>query len=84
MSQLAQKRRFEGRPITSGLRPTPDILSVRRHVSKVPIADVGIANIETVNSNVDFFSQNIVDRDGDARPVDAAALRRACRESKRG
>jgi len=40
MSQLGQKRRFERRPITSGLRPTPDILSVRRHVSKVPLGDI--------------------------------------------
>jgi hypothetical protein len=32
-------RRFERRPITSGLPPTPDILSARRHVSKVPFPD---------------------------------------------
>src|SRR5258708_5876005 len=35
-----QKRRFDRRPITSGLPPTPDILSVRRNVSKVPEEDV--------------------------------------------
>jgi hypothetical protein len=38
MSHEGQKRRFQRRPITSGLTPTPDILSVRRHVSKVPMA----------------------------------------------
>jgi hypothetical protein len=32
-------RRFVGRPITSDLPPTPDILGARRHVSNVPIAD---------------------------------------------
>jgi hypothetical protein len=39
MSRLGQKRRFERRPIASGLPPTPDILGVRRHVSKVPTRD---------------------------------------------
>jgi hypothetical protein len=40
MSLMGQKRRFERRPITSGLPPTPDILSVGRHVSKVPQTEV--------------------------------------------
>ena len=40
MSQLGQKRRFERRPITSGVPPTPDILGARRHVSKVPDSDI--------------------------------------------
>jgi hypothetical protein len=34
---MGQKRRFERRPITSGLPSTPDILSARWHVSNVPI-----------------------------------------------
>jgi hypothetical protein len=38
MSEVGQKRRFQRRPITSGLTPIPDILSIRRHVSKVPMA----------------------------------------------
>jgi hypothetical protein len=31
---LGQKRRFEHRPMTSGLLSTPDIPSARRHVAK--------------------------------------------------
>jgi len=39
MSGWDQKRRFERRPIVSGLPPTPDILSARRHVSKGRVED---------------------------------------------
>src|ERR1700687_2648567 len=35
---LGQKRRFERRPIVSGLPPTPDILSARRNVSNKAIS----------------------------------------------
>jgi hypothetical protein len=39
MSVRGQTRHFDSRPVTSGLPPTPDILSTRRHVSKVPAPD---------------------------------------------
>jgi|SRR5271154_990262 len=39
-SAQGQKRRFERQPTTSGLPLTPDILSARRHVSKVAISDI--------------------------------------------
>jgi len=35
-SESGQKRRFECRPVTSGLPRSADIRRVRRHVSKVP------------------------------------------------
>jgi hypothetical protein len=38
MSYVGQKRRFDRCPVTSGLPRLTDILSVRRHVSKVPKA----------------------------------------------
>ena len=40
MSASGQKRRFGSRPVTSGLSLSTDILVCRRHVSKVPEADV--------------------------------------------
>jgi hypothetical protein len=40
MSELGQSRHFGCRLTTSGLPPTPDILSARRHVSKVPNPDI--------------------------------------------
>ena len=39
MSELGQKRRFNGAPLTSGLPPLADIFSDRGHVSKVPDSD---------------------------------------------
>ena len=38
MSQLGQSRHSDGAPLTSGLPRQTDILTVRRHVSKVPKA----------------------------------------------
>jgi len=40
MSEMGQKRRFERRPVTSGLPRSADIRRVRRHVSKVPKSDL--------------------------------------------
>jgi hypothetical protein len=40
MSQLGQSRHFDRAPLASALPPTPDILSARRHVSKVPKGDI--------------------------------------------
>jgi hypothetical protein len=40
MSELGQKRRFDRRPVTSGLPRLTDILGVSRHVSNVPISEV--------------------------------------------
>jgi hypothetical protein len=40
MSIPGQKRRFDRRPVTSGLPQQADIFRVRRHVSKVPQADL--------------------------------------------
>ena len=40
MSALGQSRHFGRRPTTSGLHPETDIVSVGRHVSKVPEADM--------------------------------------------
>jgi hypothetical protein len=37
---LGQKRRFDRRLVNSGLPHMADIFRVRRHVSKVPIADI--------------------------------------------
>jgi hypothetical protein len=45
-SGLGQSHHFERAPLTSGT-PTPDILSARRHVSKVPTGDIA-HNIETL------------------------------------
>jgi hypothetical protein len=39
---VGQLRRFGCVPITSGLPPTPDILSARRHVSNVPNPDIAL------------------------------------------
>ena len=39
MSELGQKRRFDRRPVTSGLPRSTDILRVRRHVSNGPTTD---------------------------------------------
>ena len=36
ISGLGQSRHFDRTPMTSGLPPTPDILSAGRHVSNVP------------------------------------------------
>jgi len=41
MSELGQSRRLERAPVTSGLPRGADILSVGRHVSNVPKAEVG-------------------------------------------
>src|SRR6266404_5891986 len=38
MSQLGQSRRFDGRPATSGLPPSTDIVRAGRQVSSVPLA----------------------------------------------
>jgi len=40
MSQLGHSRHFDGAPLTSGSPPTSDIPSARRHVPKVPTAEV--------------------------------------------
>jgi hypothetical protein len=40
MTALGQSRHFDRAPLTSGLPPTPEILSARRHVSNVPKAEV--------------------------------------------
>jgi hypothetical protein len=36
MSLVGQSRHFDRAPLTSGLLPTSDILSARRHVANVP------------------------------------------------
>jgi hypothetical protein len=40
MSRVGQKRRFDRLPVTSGLPRQADMLSVRRHVAKVPAAEI--------------------------------------------
>ena len=40
MSQLSQTRYFGGAPTTSGLPPAIDNLTLRQHVSNVPICDI--------------------------------------------
>ena len=42
MSATGQSRQFDDTGVTSGLPPVADIFSVRRHVSKVPIAVVDL------------------------------------------
>ena len=44
MSELGQTRRSDRAPVTSGLPLATDILSVRRHVLKVPAPEVGALN----------------------------------------
>jgi pyruvoyl-dependent arginine decarboxylase (PvlArgDC) len=46
---MGQKRRFNLRPVTSGLPPLTDILSVRRYVSKCHKGDIteGVNPIKT-------------------------------------
>jgi hypothetical protein len=41
ISAMGQSLHFDRAPLTSGLPPTPDILSARRHVSNVPKAEKG-------------------------------------------
>jgi hypothetical protein len=43
MSLMGQSRHFSGAPLTSGLPRRADILGVRRHVGKVPIASLRTA-----------------------------------------
>ncbi|MDB5605880.1 MAG: hypothetical protein JWP25_2780 [Bradyrhizobium sp.] len=38
---MGHSRRFDGAPVTSGLRRLADILRAGRHVAKVPIDDIG-------------------------------------------
>jgi hypothetical protein len=40
MSELGQSRRSDRWPATSGLPPSADLFKVRRHVSKVPAAEI--------------------------------------------
>jgi hypothetical protein len=40
MSAAGQSRRFDGVPTTSALPLRTDIVTIRRHVSKVPYAEV--------------------------------------------
>src|SRR5258708_2817777 len=40
MSESGQKRRFDPRPVTSGLSRLADVLGVCRHVSNVPKGDI--------------------------------------------
>jgi len=40
MAYVGRQRRFDLRPVTSGLPRRTDILRVRRHVSKVPMHEV--------------------------------------------
>jgi hypothetical protein len=47
MSQLGQSRHLDRAPLTSGLLPTPDILSTRRHVSNVPISEMVALHLVT-------------------------------------
>ena len=44
MSATGQKRRFDRRPVTSGLPRQADLFRVGRHVSKVPKSEVGLAS----------------------------------------
>src|SRR5471030_595277 len=53
MSETGQTRRFDHRPITSGFTRSTDILSVRRHVSKVPQTDLCTAAKTTLNQRSD-------------------------------
>jgi hypothetical protein len=39
MSEVGQKRRFDNRPVTSGLPPTSDIADSASHVGFVPTRD---------------------------------------------
>ncbi len=41
---MGQKRRFDNRPVTSGLPPTSDIADSASHVSFVPDSEVGRRN----------------------------------------
>ena len=41
MSHMVQTRHSDHTPVTSGLPPFADIFSIYRHVSKVPISDIG-------------------------------------------
>ena len=48
MSELGQKRRFDNRPVTSGLPPTSDIADSASHVGFVPNPEVvrfGVATL---------------------------------------
>jgi hypothetical protein len=47
MAELGHSRRFDRTPITSGLTRETGVLRCRRHVSKVPCADI-------------FFEANLV------------------------
>ena len=38
--QMGHSRHFDGLPMTSGLPPEADVVTARRHVSKVPGADI--------------------------------------------
>jgi hypothetical protein len=45
---LAQKRRFDRLPFTSGLSPSTDIVGVRRHVANVPKSDIDSTTIRSL------------------------------------
>jgi hypothetical protein len=63
MSVAGQKRRFDHAPAISGLHPTPDVLSARRHVSKVPTAEMPIS-FDNFNS---LFANAVGDRHSERR-----------------
>src|SRR5436190_15817460 len=67
MSELGQSRHFDHAPVTSGLPRLSDILSMRRHVSKVPKPEVDVHSITS-----SAVASSAV---GTARPSALATLR---------
>jgi len=49
MTASGQSRRFDRRPLTSGLARSADILRVIQHVSKVPNSEVGSTAISRLS-----------------------------------
>ncbi len=57
MTGLGQKRRFDNRPITSGLPPTSDIADSASHVGFVPVSEVrDRTNLVRLSSSSDGFA----------------------------
>jgi hypothetical protein len=66
MSPLGQKRRFDNRPVTSGLPPTSDIADSASHVGFVPTTDMAQAFRPTKQS-ANTASRNV--RDSHSEPI---------------